>query len=98
MFPELKKRVKVSDPEMWYGRDEVDVSLFVTPPYEGMVYVKILISSIDDFAMSYAYDCEEKYTAHIKSIYSHLKEWMYDRMPEEISVVWLYEHGYLNDC
>lgn len=99
MFPRLTKKVKVSDPEMWYGKSEVDVSLFVTPPYAGRVYVKILVSSIDDFAVSHTtYDCNVKYTDCIKGIYDHMKEWMYDRMPEEVSVEWLYEHGYLNDC
>ena len=98
MFPRLTKKVKVSDPNMWYQKNEVDVSLFVTPPYKGTVYVKIRISSIDDFAVAYTYECDEKYADCIIDTYNHLKEWMYDRMPEEVSLVWLYEHGYLNDC
>lgn len=98
MFPRLTKKVKVSDPNMWYGRDEVDVSLFVTSPFRGTVYVKLRVSSIDDFAVAYTYQCEEKYTACIRGVYEHLREWMYARMPEKVSVEWLYEHGYLNDC
>lgn len=98
MFHRLTKTVKVSDPDMWYQQNEVDVSLYVSPPYKGTVQVKILVSSIDDFAVAYIQECNEKYTDYIKSLYNHMKEWMYDRMPEEISVDWLYEHGYLNDC
>ena len=94
-FERLTKTVKVKDKECWYGQDEVKVSLYVTPPYEGNVVVRIFIDTIDDFAVSYDYECEYKYTDQIKWAYNHLKTWMYDKMPNKISLGWLYEHGYL---
>ena len=60
--------------------------------------MKILVSSIDDFAVSYIQECSEKYPESIKSIYKHMKMWMYDKIPEEIDLCWLYEHGYFPDC
>lgn len=94
-FERLTKTVRVSDPECWYGRDTVKVHLFVTPPYTGNVIVRIFVESIDDFAVSYDYECEEKYKDMIKWAYNHIKFWMYDRIPNEINLGWLYEHGYL---
>lgn len=98
MCTRLIKRVKVSDPDMWYQENEVDVQLYVTPAYKGTVQVKILVSSIDDFAVSYIQECNEKYTDYIRSIYDHMKKWMFDRIPEVINIEWLYEHGYWRDC
>lgn len=95
MLERLEKIVRVTDPEDWYGQNTVEVSLFVTPPYKDKVRVRILIQSVDDFMVSYDYECNNDDKDHIKWIYSHLKEWMYDRMPEEIDLTWLYEHGYL---
>lgn len=91
----MEKIVRVSDPEDWYGENTVKVSLFVTPPFKNKVSVRILVESIDDFMMCYEYECEAKHEDHIKFMYNHLKEWMYDRIPKEIDLGWLYEHGYL---
>lgn len=96
-FEMLTKTVRVTDPWRWYGRETVNVSLRVTAPWQGKVTIRIAVNSIDDFAVYYMYECDEKYKALIKSMYEHLKEYMYDRMPDEISVEWLYEHGYLPD-
>lgn len=94
-FEKLTKTVKVTDPECWYGKNTVDVHLFVTTPYMDEVVVRIFVESIDDFAVVYDFECECKYKDQIKWAYNHLKTWMYDRMPDEISLAWLYEHGYL---
>lgn len=94
-FEKLTKTVKVTDPECWYGRDTVNVSLFVTPPYKDEVVVRIHVDSIDDFSVVYDFECECKYERQIEWAYNHLKTWMYDRMPDEIDLGWLYEHGYL---
>lgn len=92
---QLTKTVKVSDPENWYRQNTVDVSLYVTKPWENKTVVRIFIFTIDDFAVSLDYEVESKYEAQIKSVYNHFKKWIYDRMPEEISLAWLYEHGFL---
>lgn len=94
-FERLTKTVKVTDPECWYGQDTVKVHLYVTPPYEGEVIVRIFIETIDDFAVAYDYDCKVEYEAQIKWMYNHMKTWMYDKMPDEIDLGWLFEHGYL---
>lgn len=94
-FERLTKTVRVTDPECWYGQDEVKVSLYITPPYDNEVIVRIFIETIDDFAVAYDIECECKYESQIKWAYNHLKTWMYDRMPDEIDLGWLYEHGYL---
>jgi hypothetical protein len=96
-FERLTKTVRVADSENWYNQDTVDVSLFVTPPYLGITTVRILITTIDDFMVAYDHECYTQYGESIKWIYNHMKQWMYDKMPEEISLGWLYEHGYLPD-
>lgn len=94
-FERLTKTVRVSDPENWYERDTVDVWLYVTSPYENKVRVRVLIMTVDDFSVGYDWECDADNKGAIESAYNHLKEYMYDRMPEEISLDWLYEHGYL---
>jgi hypothetical protein len=96
-FEKLTKTVRVTDPENWYNQNTVEASLFVTPPYCGIVTVRILIDTIDDFMVVYDHECYVQYGELIKWAYNHLKQWMYDKMPEEISLGWLYEHGYLPD-
>lgn len=93
----LEKTVRVTDPWCWYERDTVDVTLYVRASWNGKVAIIIMVSSIDDFSVSYTCECESKYKTVIESMYEHLKKYMYDRMPDEISVEWLYEHGYLPD-
>ena len=94
-FEGLTKTVAVTDPDNWYGQDTVTVSLFITPPFRGRVAIRILIRSIDDFAVLYDIEKYENNKDGIKWAYNHLKEWLYDRMPDKISLDWLYEHGYL---
>jgi hypothetical protein len=94
-FERLTKTVRVSDPEHWYNQEHVTVSLFVTPPFRGIVTVRILIATIDDFMVSYDHPCYAQYSESIKWVYNHLKTWMYDEMPDEISLDWLFKHGYL---
>lgn len=89
------KIVKVSDPENWYQQNEVEVGLYVTLPYHGRVWVRVFVSTIDDFAVSL--DCEvgETNTNEIKWIYNHYETFIFDRMPEVVSLEWFYEHGFL---
>ena len=92
---QLIKTVKVSDPENWYRQPTVDVSLYVTTPYDNKTIVRIFVFTIDDFAVSLDYEVESKYEDQIKFVYNHFKKWIYDRMPEEASLAWFYEHGFM---
>lgn len=89
---EISKIVKVSDPEKWYGQDTIKVSLFICPEYQGETDVRILIESIDDFAMEYTRTCHRP--SRVNFVYEIMKVNMFDTMPEEISYKWLLEHGY----
>jgi hypothetical protein len=89
---ELSKVVKVSDPECWYGRDEVTVRLFVYELFKGKFNVRLFVESIDDFAMEYTRECYS--SASVDYTYKLMKENMFDTMPKEISYKWLLEHGY----
>lgn len=90
------KIVKVSDPENWYRANEVEVSLYVTPPYHGKVLVRIFVDTIDDFAVSLdSEEIGETCTDAIKWIYNHYETFIFDRMPEVVSLEWFYEHGFL---
>lgn len=96
-YKTLKKTVRVGDPWRWYNRDTVDVFLWVHPLVldRQNVEVSIVVSSIDDFSASRGIICDKKYPQSIEAFYNHLKKYMFDAMPEEITVDWLYEHGYL---
>lgn len=89
------KTVKVSDPENFYQQDTIEVGIYITEPWLGKVTVRVFIYTIDDKAWALEQEIEAKYEAHIKFVYDHYKKWIYDKMPEEISLVWLYEHGFL---
>ncbi len=89
------KIVKVSDPEYWYGQNEVEVSLGVTMPYKGHVWVRIFVDTIDDFAVSLDCQVGETCTEQIKWIYDHYEHFIFDRMPETVSLEWFYEHGFM---
>lgn len=95
MHTRLVKTVKVSDPENFYQQDTVEVALYITPPYKGNAKVRVLIITIDDKAFALETDVSAQYRDYINSIYDHYKTWIYDRMPEEISLAWLFEHGFL---
>lgn len=89
------KIVKVSDPECWYNQDTVEVGLYVTPPYNGKVVVRVFVDTIDDFAVSLDYEIGETYTDAIKWVYNHYKTFIFERIPETVSLDWFYEHGFM---
>lgn len=89
---ELSKVVKVSDPENWYDQKSVIVKLFICPEYKGSTDVRILVVSIDDFAMEYTRTCYTQ--AGIDCTYNLMKEHMFDTIPKKISCKWLYEHRF----
>lgn len=96
-FEELEKTVRVTDPYNWYDEDTVYVSLHVFSPRDGWTKIRVSVLSIDDFAVFYDYDCESKYEDQINGMYNHIKEYMFDKMPNKISLEWLYEHGFFPD-
>ena len=89
------KMVKVSDPENWYQQNEVKVSLYVTPPYEGKVRVRVFVDTIDDFAVSLDYEVEKIYIDEIKWVYNHYETFIFNKIPKVVSLKWFYEHGFL---
>lgn len=89
---ELCKTVKVKDPEMWGNQKTVKVKLFICPEFRGKTDVKIMVESIDDFAMQYTRTCY--YSEYIDRMYKLIKENLFDKMPKKISYGWLIEHGY----
>ena len=92
----LTRTVRVSDPWHWYDENTVVVSMGVTPPSKnGEVDIYVSVSSIDDFSVSRRIEENIKYEASVQCYYDHFKKYLFDRMPDEISVEWLYEHGYL---
>ena len=93
----LVKTVRVTDPWCWYNKDTVEVILWVTPYFDNKVRVQVSVHSIDDFSVNRYIVCEKKYDTAIQAYYDHFKEYLFDRMPNEISLDWLYEHGYLPD-
>ena len=92
---EIAKTVKVSDPENFYKQDTVEVVLHTLPPYRGSVRVRIVICTIDDKSFAIETEVNSLSRESIISMYNHYKTWIYDKMPEEISLAWLYEHGFL---
>lgn len=89
------KTVRVSDPENFYQQNTVEVALYITPPYEDRMVVRVLVITIDDKAFALETEVHSRYKDEINFIYDHYKKWIYDKMPEEISLEWLYEHGFL---
>ena len=89
------KTVKVSDTENFYQQDTVEVGIYITEPWLDKVQGRVFIYTIDDKAWALEQEIEAKYKDQIKFVYDHYKKWIYDKMPEEISLVWLYEHGFL---
>lgn len=89
---EISKVVKVSDPENWYNQKSVVVKLFICPEYKGSTDVRILVLSIDDFAMEYTRTCYTQ--TGIDCTYNLMKKYIFDRIPKKISCKWLYEHGF----
>ena len=92
MFTPISKTVRVSDPERWYGCNTVEVELKVTPEFQKERGVLITVKSIDDFMMTHRKSCHND--LQVKDMWCRAKNYMYDRMPDEISVGWLLEHGY----
>ena len=93
----IMKTVHVSDPWNWYGEDTVNVELYIAPPCGGQVRTRILVHTIDDFSVVYERIHSAKYLDCALGDYEHMKEWMFDTIPEEVNLNWFYRHGYMNN-
>lgn len=97
-FETLRKTVKISDPENWYGYDTATVTLSVIDPYdEDAALVQILVEAvIDDISctMGYWFLSPDRNENDIEWAYNKFKNFEYGKMPEVISLNWLYQHGY----
>ena len=94
---ELEKTVKVSDTWNWYGKNKVRVRLFCMLPMEGWEnasYIRVLVSSIDDFMMCIDICVQRDSEACVESTYNFAKKYIFDAIPDEISEAWLLEHGF----
>ena len=89
----ITKTVHVSDPDCWYRRDTVTVTLFVGIPFRDYQEVILIVNSIDDFAMSMRCRCASGDSNVINYYYHKLKS-VFDSMPDTISVQWLKDRGF----
>ena len=81
-----KKSIKVNEPEHWYNKSYITVYMFVLPDN---TTVRIFFESIDDFHVYQDFNEWDK-TSNIE----WAKEYMWDILPDSISLKWLYQHGY----
>ena len=92
----LTKTVKVSDPWCWKNEETVEVMLWVTPPVlNNKATVEVIVNPTSSRSVSRGIKVESNYDIAIQSYYEHFKKYLFDKIPEIISLDWLYEHGYL---
>ena len=98
-FVDVEKTVMVSEPDLWYGKNEVEVSLFVTDEFHGQVEVRIFVESVDDLAMVHSVtvvtagmDFDEKYRK-VKEVFSTEKK-LFDSIPDTVDVSTLKKMGF----
>ena len=80
-----EKEVTVAEPEYWYGQPSVKVELFTTVGGTA----RIFFESIDDFAV---YQNVDDWNEGDNVEWA--KEYLFDKIPDKVSLQWLYEHGY----
>lgn len=94
---ELSKTVKVSDPWNWYDEDEIQIRLFCLLPHDGWENastIRVLADSADDFMMCIDIACQRDSEVCVKYTYDFAKKYIFDTIPDEVSVDWLLEHGF----
>ena len=92
---DLRKTVTVAPDEvdLWYGRDTVEVHMFICR-YANPEEVVVAVLSIDDFAMFYRFPIE--YWNEERTV-EFVKKYVYDRIPEGVTMDWLFEHSFRNE-
>lgn len=81
----FEKSIRVAEPELWYGQKYITVSLFML--LDGTA--RILFRSIDDFMV---YQDINDWDAEANQEWAKIYLW--DNIPENVSLTWLYRHGY----
>lgn len=94
---ELGRTVKVSDPENWYGESAVHVSFGITSWWNDRVRIRVSVLSIDDFGVYYDYVCDDKLEDEIVEMYAYIRDSVYGKIPDTISLRWLYDNGFYED-
>lgn len=82
----FEKSLKVKEPECWYGKCYITASLFLL---SNMKTVRVMLKSIDDFAV---YQDVDDWDA--RSNQEWAKKYLWDNLPDSVSLNWLYQHGY----
>ena len=93
----LTKIVKVSDPWNWYDETAIQIKLlelFPLPNWEHAEGIRVLASSIDDFMLCIDIACQRDSEACVENTYNFAKKYIFDTIPDEVSVDWLLEHGF----
>lgn len=85
----LTKKVKVSDPNMWYGQDEITVEMWHDDIFEDDT-IRIMFDSIDDFQIYRDFNEWD-----LEANWKWCKTWLWDKIPEVVDTDWMYEHGYV---
>ena len=89
----ISKTVHVSDPDCWYRRNTVTVSLFVGIPFRDWQEVILIVNSIDDFAMAQRRRFAPNDKTAMECYYRELLE-CFNSIPDTISVKWLRDRGF----
>lgn len=84
----LTKKVKVSDPNMWYGQEEITVEMWHDNIFEDDT-VRIMFDSIDDFQVYRDFNEWD-----LEANWQWCKTWLWNKIPEVVDTDWMYEHGY----
>ena len=90
---QIRKTVRVSDPDCWYRRDTVTVSLYVGIPFRDWQEVILIVNSIDDFAMAQRRRFATNDEAAMRRYYDEMLE-CFNNIPDTICVEWLLANGF----
>lgn len=89
----IRKTVRVSDPDCWYRRDTVTVSLYVGIPFRDWQEVILIVNSIDDFAMAQRRRFAPNDKLAMERYYHEMLE-CFNNIPDTISVELLLANGF----
>ena len=89
----IRKTVRVSDPDCWYRRDTVTVSLYVGIPFRDWQEVILIVNSIDDFAMAQRRRFAPNDEIAMERYYHEASE-RFNNLPDTVSVEWLLANGF----
>lgn len=96
-LPSETKFITTSDgDEVWhpcYPDNKIEISISIS--WFDHYYVKVAAWGADDFGVELVFEnCSSK--EHAEDIYNHYKTHIYDKIPDDVSLDWFYEHGFVN--